>query len=395
MHGRNIRSHAAALCLVCFVFIGASFCQDQPVYVADIETKERAGKLFEQGLAYSNEKKFDLAIETYRELIKIAPTAAAYHNLGVALGSTMRQREALEAFQMAVNISPQNATYQVSLGGAYMNLRRWDESLAALNEAVRLDPNRGDTYNTLGFLFDNTRRFDEALAANKKAAELAPENAANFHNLGLTYMKLGRTSEAVEPLEKAVKMNPSYKNAWYHLSNAYSRLRRYREAVDSFTKLLALDPDNAELIVLRSWNYMYLGGSGREAAADAERFLKLYGWRTESSPFQVIIAVIGNRSVGADDKAAAVLAQAHKKADPAAWPYKIIQFLDGQMTAEELLAAVANNDQRTEARTFIGMDLRLKNKPAEARPHFEWVKEYGNRSFSEYPLAVAELARGQ
>jgi hypothetical protein len=39
------------------------------------------------------------------------------------------------------------------------------------------------------------------------------------------------------------------------------------------------------------------------------------------------------------------------------------------------------------------MDLLLTAKTDEARTHFEWVRQYGNKRFLEYPLAVAELKR--
>lgn len=390
MRRQHASQYFAAFCAACFL------CLTLSAQEVKTDAKARVTQLFELGNSYMAEKKFDQAIDTYRELLRVEPMhPSAYHNLGASLGNTKRHQEALEAFQMAVKLAPSQASFHASLGGAFMSLRRWDESLAALNEAIRLDPTRGDTYNMLGFLFDNTRRFEEALAANKKSCELAPENPANFHNVGLSYMKLGRPADAIAPLERALKMAPTYRSARYHLSNAFSRLRRYKEAVDSFTKLLALDPDNADLITLRAWNYMYLGGSGLEAATDAERYLKLYGWRTESAPFQALIAIIGFRSTGMDDKAAAVIKQTHKKADPTVWPYKIILFFDGQVTADELLALAANTDQKTEAHTFIGMDLLLRKKTAEARWHFEWVKQYGNPTFYEYPLALAELERGR
>ena len=386
--------YLVAVCIVCLLCLTITAQDVAPE--ANADKKAKVAQLFELGNSYMTEKKYDQAIDAYRELLRIEPTnAAAYHNLGASLGSTRRNEEALEAYQAAVKLAPSRAVFQASLASGYMNLRRWDESLAAFNEAIRLDPNRAETYNALGFLYDNTRRFEEALATHKKASELAPHQPASFHNLGLVYMKLGRPADAIAPLEKALKMNPTYRSARYHLSNAFSRLRRYNEAVDSFTKLLELDPDNDELIALRAWNYMYLGGAGREAATDAERYLKLYGWRTEQAPFLALIAIIGFRSAGMDDKAAAVIATAQKKADPTVWPYKIVLMFDGQITADELLAIAANTDQKTEAHTYIGMDLLLKKKSAEARSHFEWVKEYGNRTFSEYPLAVAELERGR
>ena len=57
------------------------------------------------------------------------------------------------------------------------------------------------------------------------------------------------------------------------------------------------------------------------------------------------------------------------------------------------LAAADTNDRKTEAHTYLGMDPLLKGKPDEARTHFEWVKEYGNKRFLEYPLAIVELRR--
>ena len=62
-------------------------------------------------------------------------------------------------------------------------------------------------------------------------------------------------------------------------------------------------------------------------------------------------------------------------------------------TADELLRLATDNDKKSEAHTYIGMNLRLKGADDEARPHFEWVKEYGNKRFYEYPLAIEELKR--
>ncbi len=42
---------------------------------------------------------------------------------------------------------------------------------------------------------------------------------------------------------------------------------------------------------------------------------------------------------------------------------------------------------------YLGYDLSLSGKAADAVPHLRWVKEYGNRNFVEYPLAVLELHR--
>jgi len=67
--------------------------------------------------------------------------------------------------------------------------------------------------------------------------------------------------------------------------------------------------------------------------------------------------------------------------------------LRGEISPEELLRAADNTGKKTEARTYLGMDLLLKGRSAEAHEHFSWVKEYDNNRFLEHPLAVAELNR--
>jgi len=89
----------------------------------------------------------------------------------------------------------------------------------------------------------------------------------------------------------------------------------------------------------------------------------------------------------------AVLDEAARNCDTNAWPYPVIAYMRGELSPEALLAAASNNDRKTEAHAYMGMDLLLRGRVADAREHFVWVKEYGNKRFLEYPLAVAELAR--
>ena len=39
------------------------------------------------------------------------------------------------------------------------------------------------------------------------------------------------------------------------------------------------------------------------------------------------------------------------------------------------------------------MDLLLKGRVQDARQHFVWVRDYGNKRFIEFALALAQLGR--
>jgi lipoprotein NlpI len=106
-----------------------------------------------------------------------------------------------------------------------------------------------------------------------------------------------------------------------------------------------------------------------------------------------LLAHLGHRQEGQDAEARAVLEECAKRCDRNAWPYPVVRHMLGELSADELMALADSNDKKTEARTYVGMKLLLDGRGADARGHFAWVKEYGNKRFLEYPLALAELGR--
>jgi lipoprotein NlpI len=105
------------------------------------------------------------------------------------------------------------------------------------------------------------------------------------------------------------------------------------------------------------------------------------------------MANLSYREAGMNEEAQAILEEATNKIKTRGWPYSIIRYLKGEVGADELLQLATDNDKKTETHAYMGMDLLLKGKSDEARTHFEWVKEYGNKRFFEYPLAIEELKR--
>jgi hypothetical protein len=47
----------------------------------------------------------------------------------------------------------------------------------------------------------------------------------------------------------------------------------------------------------------------------------------------------------------------------------------------------------TEARSFLGLDLILSGRSADALPGLTWVEDYGNEAYFEHDIAVAEIDR--
>jgi hypothetical protein len=119
----------------------------------------------------------------------------------------------------------------------------------------------------------------------------------------------------------------------------------------------------------------------------------VHGWQRPTSPYLAIIANLGYREAGMNDEARAILDEAEKNIRTNAWPLGAIRYLKAELTADELLQSAGDNDKKTEAHAYIGMNLLLTEKSDEAREQFQWVKEYGNKRFYEYALAMEEIKR--
>jgi lipoprotein NlpI len=57
------------------------------------------------------------------------------------------------------------------------------------------------------------------------------------------------------------------------------------------------------------------------------------------------------------------------------------------------LKLATDDDKRTVARCYLGLDHVIRGRKDEALAHFRWVGEHGRVTFLEYTIALAELER--
>jgi lipoprotein NlpI len=128
---------------------------------------------------------------------------------------------------------------------------------------------------------------------------------------------------------------------------------------------------------------------------DARGYLEAKGWREQNSPYVALIGYQASQRLGQPAAASEILAQAATNCTRTNWPYPIVGYLRHELSATNLLAQATNNDQQTEARCYLGLELARGSNREEGLSHLRWVEEKGNKEFTEYILAVTELRRLQ
>lgn len=231
----------------------------------------------------------------------------------------------------------------------------------------------------------------EAIEEFDKAIRLKPTYAEAFSARGNVRNRLVQNKRAIEDFDEAVRLNPQYTEAYYNRANAYMDSGQREKAVQDYDKTIALNASHAEAFYNRALAYAMLRRG--EAAADARAYLELRGWKDERALYILLIGYLGYRYEHQDEGAKKLLEEAKAKCETSTWPFPIVQYLLGEVSAQELLKTATDNDKRTEAQAYIGIDLSLSGKRGEALTHLKWVKEYGNRGFVETTLANNELGQ--
>jgi hypothetical protein len=128
-----------------------------------------------------------------------------------------------------------------------------------------------------------------------------------------------------------------------------------------------------------------------KSVAGFQAVLDLEGWKG-LAPYTVILGHFAARQAGDETAAKRFLKDSTDKL-PDAWPLPVVQFLRGEIDEAALLKLAVDDDKRTDARTFLGLDHALHKRKDKALAHFRWVKEHGTTAALEYVIAVAELER--
>jgi tetratricopeptide (TPR) repeat protein len=152
------------------------------------------------------------------EVAKAAPDQRDAAKAKVADLANQAVAEFKQAQQTAGEKDPNQHLFWARMGEAYDLAGRNDEAINAYQQAVALKPDNAGYYNNLGNLLARSGKIDDAKAAYTKSAELDPAQAAlAWRNFGISLYQAGRMTEAIEPLQKATQLDPKNAQGWYLL----------------------------------------------------------------------------------------------------------------------------------------------------------------------------------
>ncbi len=163
----------------------------------------------------------------------------AYLTLGRVYNRTGRPREAVAAFQRALDLNPLDFETQRELASAYATSGRVQEAEAVYLQAIKARQNCWQAYNRLGVFYDGYGRYDDAEKQFQRVIEVASQSPIGYTNLGLVYVKMERDQEAAKMLEASLQTQ-ELPQTYMNLGLVYFRQRCYADAARTMRQAVDL-----------------------------------------------------------------------------------------------------------------------------------------------------------
>jgi tetratricopeptide (TPR) repeat protein len=170
---------------------------------------------------------------------------------GVAFSRDGKYDEAIAKFTEASGMVPGCYDCFYNVGFNHSQKKEYDLAEAAFLKAIELKSNYVEAYNGLATVYNAQKKFDKAAEASAKAIELAgaagPGGGGGGvdaeYNQGVILWNAGKIPEAAEHFQKVIFMKPDHADAHYQLGMAYVNQNKMADAVPMFEKYLQLAPD--------------------------------------------------------------------------------------------------------------------------------------------------------
>lgn len=185
------------------------------------------------------------SVESRRDL-----PAPVYAALGLVYEGTGRTQLALETFDRARRLDPNNVDALRGQASALAALGRMAEAEAAYLEAIRRRPDYWAGYHELGIFYYGQGELDKAIEQFLHEIELTPDNARAHSSLGGLYFNIGEWDRSERYLQRSIELRPSYR-AYSNLGTLYFHRGELDKAAAMFRK--ALDIQSTDYNV---WAYL-------------------------------------------------------------------------------------------------------------------------------------------
>lgn len=224
-------------------------------------------------------ERFDQAINAWQQAYHLNPDNYLYmFNIGVAHYKSGWYQFALDAFSRVLEKKPDDAKALGWSGICYSQMKAYPKAISYLQKAIaiaqkNIDPKDIDWFKYLAACFNQTGRPDQAIHTMEEMVRLFPDDYTGYYYLARQFTGKDH-ARAIENLRKTIALNAGLAPAYEMLGISLSRDGKPDEAIDIFKQGIAVDGKRASLFNSLGYTY-YLKKAYDQALEAYDRALTL------------------------------------------------------------------------------------------------------------------------
>jgi tetratricopeptide (TPR) repeat protein len=170
---------------------------------------------FQRALALQNQGQLAKAQFVLEKIVKAQPKHLdALNLLGVIAAQTKNTRRAVQYFDKAIAVDPNNPAAHCNRGLALHELRQLNAALTSYDQAIAIKVDRADAHFGRGNVLKDLGQLEAALASYDQGIAIDPGHAEAYVNRGFVLKELGQLAAALSSYDRALAIKPGYVKAY-------------------------------------------------------------------------------------------------------------------------------------------------------------------------------------
>ena len=271
-----VRAHKLApqnadiIFLLARVSMGQNYFEDAiPLLESGLQiAPKRADLRAALGESYFMSGKTEKAIDEFKALIAVEPSAGSYAFMGLSYRHLGRFDEAKKYFQEGLKLDRRNASCLFNMG--YIEERQGNHAAAEtfFQEALKSNPDFSEALLELANLRINNKKFEEAVELLRRYVKVSRDPASGYYKLAMVERSLHQTEAAqrdlnvFQTLSKNSSTGPQpYQHLFDYLDNRAALSARERSQLDltQLTEQIQKHPGQPQDLYLLAETYLKLG----------------------------------------------------------------------------------------------------------------------------------------
>ena len=190
----------------------------------------------------------------FKQALKSDPSnmrnALLFSNLGTVQRRMGRNKEALESYSLALNLTPCSVTMLLNRGSLYLEMDYLDKAYADYCNVIDLDAKNEEALQFRAYIYMRRRQYQDAKNDYQRLLENVPGDKTARIGMAMVNQKLQHYRESLEELNRLVVDYPKDVSLLKARAELEVELNSLEMALLDLESAAKLDPNDAEIYVM-------------------------------------------------------------------------------------------------------------------------------------------------